>query len=130
MKKLMFTTLLFFTIGTMAFAQQKADHKKKHKTPEEKAQHLTDKLDKQLTLTPDQKSKIYTISLDGIKEAKSTHVKGEKADPSVKKAEMEKTDSQISAVLNSKQRKAYQEWKVEQIKKHDKKGHHKDEKKA
>jgi protein CpxP len=131
MKKLIFTALLFISMGSMAFAQQKADHKKEHKTPEEKAQHQTDKLDKELTLTADQKSKIYTINLNGIKEAKKNHVKGQKVDPSVKKLEMEKTDGQISALLNAKQRKAYQELKIEKNnKKQEKKDHHKDAKKA
>jgi protein CpxP len=127
MKKLIFTAILFISMGTMAMAQQ-ADHKKTHKTPEEKAQHLTNSLDKKLSLTADQKSKIYAISLDGIKQMKKSHVKGQKPDPSVMKTEMDKRDGQISAVLNSNQRKAYQEWKVEKMKsmkKHRKGDHHK-----
>lgn len=111
----MITAILFISMGTMAFAQ-KDEAKKHHKTPEEKAQKLAAALEKKLALTADQKAKIYTISLNGINEVQKNHVKGQKPDRTAMKAEFEKRDQQISAVLNDTQRKAYQEWKIEKMK--------------
>ena len=125
MKRLIFTALLFISMGTMAFAQQQDSTKRVRKTPEEKAQHMTDALAQKLSLTADQKAKIYTINLDGIKKAKENHVKGQKPDRAVMKASMEERDSQINSVLNDDQRKTYQELKAkraESFKKHGKKG--------
>jgi len=126
MRKLIFTAILFISMGTMAIAQD-ANTSKTRKTPEEKAQQLTNTLEKKLTLTADQKSKIYTISLDGMKQMKQNQVKGERPDREVMKAEMEKRDEQISKVLTDDQRKVYQDWKSEKMKsmKNNRKGNHK-----
>ena len=115
MKRLIFTAILFISMGSMAFAQQ-GDSKKVKKTPEEKAKHLTDELSNKLALTADQKTKVYAISLEGIKEQRENHKKGEKRDKTVIKADLEKRDAQISAVLNDAQRKTYQTWKMEKMK--------------
>ena len=111
----MIAAILFISMSTMAFAQEDGG-KKAHKTPEEKAQKLTNALEKKLSLTADQKSKIYVISLDGIKQMQKNRVKGQKPDRTVMRAELEKRDSQIIALLNDTQRKAYQEWKTEKLK--------------
>ena len=127
MRKLIFTAMLFISMGTMAFAQQDST-KKARKTPEERAQHATDALDKKLSLTADQKTKIYAINLDGIKKAKGKHVKGQKPNMAAMKAAMEERDGQISSVLNEGQRKSYDEIKAkraESFKKHGKKGNRK-----
>ncbi|HMI01184.1 MAG TPA: hypothetical protein VK541_01805 [Pedobacter sp.] len=124
MRKLIFTAILFISMGTMAFAQQDST-KRARKTPEERAQLFTDGLDKKLSLTAEQKTKIYAINLDGIKKAKDKHVKGQKPDRAAMKASMEERDSQISSVLNEGQRKTYEEIKAkraESFKKHGKKG--------
>jgi len=123
MKRLMFTAILFLGIGTMVFAQQTGGHKVK-RTPEEKAQHLTDALNKRLSLNDGQKSKVYAISLDGIKQFEAKKAKGEKPDRAAMKAELEKRDAQISAILNPDQQKAYQQWKAEKLEKMKKHGHH------
>lgn len=114
MKKTILTAILFISMGTMAFAQQ--DTKKVRKTPEEKAQHVADALEKKLSLTADQKSKVYAISLDGAKQQKENRADGQKPDRSAMKAEFEKRDSQINAVLTDSQQKIYQEWKAEKMK--------------
>ncbi|TKC06296.1 hypothetical protein [Pedobacter frigoris] len=114
MRKLILSAILFIGMGTMAFAQQN-DQKRERKTPEEKAQRLTDVLGKKLSLTADQKTKIYAINLEGIKEQKGRHVKGQKPDRSLLKAEFSKRDGQINAVLNDNQRKVYQDWKTEKM---------------
>ncbi len=116
MRKLILTAAVFIGMGTMAFAQ---NVEKQHKTPEEKAQHITDMLDKNLSLTADQKSKIYTLNLDEIKKLKAAHVKGEKRDPAVMKAAADKRDMEINNILTDKQRVAYKAFKAK--KKADKK---------
>ncbi|MGY4386580.1 protein CpxP [Pedobacter sp. UYP24] len=123
MRKLILTAAVFIGMGTMAFAQ-KAE--KQHKTPEEKAQHATDVLDKKLSLTADQKSKVYALNLAEIKKIKATHVKGEKKDPAVMKAAFDERDSKINSILNDKQRvtyKAFRDKKQQEKKAH--KGNHK-----
>ena len=122
----MITAILFIGMGTMAFAQDGA--KRQHKTPEEKAQQLTNDLEQKLSLTADQKSKVYAISLNGLQEMKKNRVKGQKPDRGAMLAEFQKRDAQISAVLNPAQRQAYQDWKLEKMKsmkEHGKKGHKK-----
>jgi len=98
----------------MVFAQQN-DQKRERKTPEQKAKHLTDALDKKLSLTADQKTKVYAISLEGVKTQYEKRTKGQRPDRAVMKAEFEKRDGQINAVLNDQQRKLYQEWKTEKM---------------
>ncbi|HKG07214.1 MAG TPA: hypothetical protein VKB19_12180 [Pedobacter sp.] len=129
MRKLIFTAILFISMGTMAFAQD-GTHKAK-KTPEEKAQKLTASLEKKLTLTADQKTKIYAISLEGLKKVEAGKVEGQKPDRAAMKAELEKRDGQINALLNDNQRKLYGEWKAEKMKsmkKHGKRGEKKTDK--
>lgn len=124
MRKIILTAVLFISMGTMAFAQQDKSNKVR-KTPEERAQHLTDALDKKLALSADQKSKVYAITFDGLKKWKENRTEGQKPDRAVMKAELEKRDAQISAVLNDQQKKTYQEWKAEKMKsmkKHGKRG--------
>ncbi|MHA4896172.1 hypothetical protein ACXZ1K_15580 [Pedobacter sp. PWIIR3] len=110
MRKLILTATLFIAMGTMAFAQTTQD-KKQHKTPEERAQIATDKMDKKLSLSADQKSKIYAINLDGMKKLKDAHVKGEKRDPAKMKAAMDERDNKINNILNDKQRITFKELK-------------------
>lgn len=111
MKKILFTALLFISMGTLAFAQNDGPKKSK-KTPEEKAQHAADHLAKKLSLTADQKTKIYAIDLESFKAAKATRVKGQKHDKSILSAEMAKRDQKINEILNDGQRKIYAELKA------------------
>ncbi|RZL33193.1 MAG: hypothetical protein EOP00_33100 [Pedobacter sp.] len=120
MKRIILSAILFIGMSTIAFAQQDIQ-KKERKTPEDKAQHVTDALGKKLSLTADQKSKVYAISLGGLKNNKRDHIKGQKPDRSLMKAELEKRDQQILAVLNTDQKTIYQQWKkekMESMKKH------------
>jgi protein CpxP len=123
MKKLIFTTLCLVCMMTMSFAQKTDD--KSRKTPQEKAQHATDELSKKLSLTADQKSKIYAINLESSTKTKDAKKSGKK-DKSAGKAEKEQ---KISAVLNDTQRKTYEDIKAKKeakkAKKEAKKGDHK-----
>jgi protein CpxP len=110
MKKFILSAILFISMGTMAMAQT-TDNKKVQKTPEERAQRATDMLDKKLSLTADQKSKIYALNLDDMKKVKPKHVKGEKRDMTAMKAAMDERDTKINSILDEKQRTSYKEWK-------------------
>ncbi|TDQ06929.1 hypothetical protein [Pedobacter metabolipauper] len=115
MRKLIFTAILFISMGTMAFAQQ-GKGKKESKTPEQRSQHAAEALTKKLSLSADQKSKVYAINLESFNKAKANHVKGEKPDKAVMKAALEDRDHKISAVLNDTQLKAYQDLKADRKK--------------
>lgn len=109
MKKLILSAILLISMGTVAMAQN--NDKKVQKTPEERAQKATDMLDKKLSLTADQKSKIYALNLEDMKKAKDHHVKGEKRDFTAMKTAMDRRDAKINNILNDKQRVGYKEWK-------------------
>ncbi|MFP5079545.1 hypothetical protein [Pedobacter sp. JCM 36344] len=109
MKKLILSAILFISMGTVAMSQ--TDNKKVQKTPEERAQRSTDMLDKKLSLTADQKTKIYALNLAEMNKMKEKHVKGEKRDMTAMKAAMEERDTKINNILDKKQRSSYKEWK-------------------
>jgi len=111
MKKFIFTALLFISLGTMSFAQTNGQ-KRQHKTPEERAQHTADMLEKKLSLTADQKSQIYAIHLEGMKNFKKKGNDGQKFDGAAMKSAMEDRDDKINKVLNDTQRNAYKELKA------------------
>lgn len=85
--------------------------KKVKKTPEDRAQHATDALDKKLALTADQKAKVYALNLEDMRKPKAKHVKGEKRDIVAMKAAMDERDLKINNILDEKQRVSYKEWK-------------------
>lgn len=109
MKKLILSAILFISMGTIAMAQ--TDGKKVQKTPEERAQHATDALDKKLALTADQKAKVYALNLEDMRKPRAKHVKGEKRDMTAMKAAMDERDLKINNILDEKQRVSYKEWK-------------------
>ena len=109
MKKLILSAILFISMGTVAMAQN--TDKRVQKTPEERAQRATDMLDKKLSLTADQKAKVYALNLEDMQKAKSNHVKGEKRDFTAMKAAMAERDTKINNILNDKQRTDYKAWK-------------------
>jgi len=109
MKKLILSAILFISMGTVAMSQ--TDNKKVQKTPEERAQRSTDMLDRKLSLTADQKTKIYALNLSEMNKMKEKHVKGEKRDMTAMKAAMEERDTKINNILDKKQRSSYKEWK-------------------
>ena len=109
MKKLILSAIVFISMGTVTMAQ--STDRKVQKTPEERAQHATDVLDKKLSLTADQKSKIYALNLEDMKMPKVKHVKGEKRDMTAMKARMDAKDAKMNTILNDKQRVTYREWK-------------------
>ncbi len=106
------------SLGTIASAQTAV---KPHKTPQQKAELLSNKLQKKLDLNADQTNKIHTILLsqatkvDSIKQAQNTADK--KGNRKALRAIMESTDSQISSVLNADQQKKYTALKAAKLEK-------------
>ena len=109
MKKLILSAIVFIGMGTVTMAQ--STDRKVQKTPEERAQHATDVLDKKLSFTADQKTKVYALNLEDMRMPKVKHVKGEKRDMTAMKARMDAKDAKMNTILNDKQRVTYREWK-------------------
>lgn len=126
MRKILFVTALFLGMSTMLFAQHQA--KGENKTPEQRAEFMTAALNKQLSLSEDQKAKIYAINLDRAKRFETLKAdKQAKDKQSEARASFKKDDEQILAILNDAQKKTYQELKA---KAHAKGRHHKGKKPA
>ncbi|WP_207423015.1 DUF4890 domain-containing protein [Desertivirga brevis] len=117
MKKLILTALLFAGLATAGFSQERqGKHQREHKTPEQRAQHVTDVLDKKLSLNDKQKNQIYKINLERAKEMEKLHSSGEKRDKKdfeQAKKLFQESDNKISKVLNNDQRKQYEDLKAQ-----------------
>lgn len=100
MKKIIFA---FILLGwqLVAHAQEKAV-----KTPEEKAKHLSEKWAKDLSLSEDQKNKLYTIAFSNIQSIEKTRAQNS-SDKAVKHAEMkvhrENFENEVRAILTKDQ---------------------------
>jgi len=111
MRKLILSAILLAGLTSTGFSQDRPQ--RSQRTPEERAQKITNELDQKLSLSQKQKQEIYKINLEraqsrqhaqGIKNDKSSSQKREKFDDQ---------DDKISKVLNSKQRSVYNEYKAE-----------------
>jgi len=64
MKKLIFSSvLILFGLGTYAQNPSANKPNAKARTPEQRAEHLTNSMNKKVTLTAEQKTKIYDVNL-------------------------------------------------------------------
>jgi Spy/CpxP family protein refolding chaperone len=105
MKKLL---LMIFLAGSVAFAQ--AQTQRAHKTPEQKAKHMTEALNKKLALSADQSAKVSAIltksaaQMDSLKAHRSTD---RKANMQSRKAIMANTDASLKTVLTAEQQTTY-----------------------
>jgi Spy/CpxP family protein refolding chaperone len=106
MKKILL--MITFLAGTAVFAQ--AQTPKAHKTPEQKAQHMTAALNKKLALSADQSAKVNAIfaksavSMDSLKANKSAD---RKANMQARKAIMANNDASLKTVLTADQQTKY-----------------------
>ena len=124
MKKLILSTLLFLGLTVTGFSQEKTE--RAHKTPEQRAQMITDALDKKLSLSESQKTQIYQINLERAQAM--NNLKDDKAnvDKSQIKAQVEASENKILSVLNDNQKATYAQFKAEREAKHkEHKGGHK-----
>lgn len=111
---MMIAAVLFISMSTMAFAQQR-DGRKRHSTPEERAQKAAYMLSTKLSLSEAQKSKIYAINLESIKEINADRQKRKEEERKVMKDAMQKREEQITSLLDDTQKSAYQSLKKERM---------------
>jgi hypothetical protein len=99
-----------FTVNTVY--SQFEDFKQK-KTPEERAQKFSEKLSKELSLSSDQQSSVYSIMLAHC--TKADEIRAAETDKDSRKSQIkslwESTDVQIQNVLNEEQVTKYNELK-------------------
>lgn len=120
--KRLFLTLAIAAIGfTGSFAQ---DTPKEKLSPAQKAEKSTAKLQKELSLSADQKKKIYVIELDKANKGEEWHKKNKeakKAQKSQHEALKKSTEEQINKVLTPEQQKKLSAIHAEKKDKKDKK---------
>jgi periplasmic protein CpxP/Spy len=112
MKKLMITAALLCGLLSAGYSQEG----KQKKTPEERAQYATNTMEKNLSLTADQKSKIYEINLERAKkmdELNSANKAERKAKFKKQKKLIEDSDQQLKGVLTTEQQKSYEDLKTQ-----------------
>jgi periplasmic protein CpxP/Spy len=128
---IVFAVTAFVVSANTIFSQ---DFKFK-KTPEERAQHRAEKMQKNLSLTDDQYKQVYSALLSQAQQMKDLKASKE-TDKTARKEKMktiwQNTDATISGILNSEQQTKYQQMKEKRKEKHkQKKGmkkHKKDKK--
>lgn len=117
MKKLMVTAAILVSSVCLSFAQDRmANDNRERKTPEERAQLMTNGLEKKLTLSADQKAKVYKINLERAKkvdEFQNARTDDRKKQMEARRSLMEDSDKKLSEVLTADQKKIYVELKSE-----------------
>jgi protein CpxP len=84
------------------------------RSPEQRAQMATDALEKRLSLTADQKAKVYALNLERAEKMEKTmkaQQEFRKAQLQKQKALMEDSDKKLTKILTEEQQKSYQEMK-------------------
>ena len=119
MKKFILSVMLFVGITAAGFAQEKPQ--RVHKSPEERAQKMTDVMTSKLSLSDTQKTQIYQINLERAQAIEKLKADKKEIDRAQVKAQFEASDKKITAVLNEEQRLSYAKFKEERkerMKKH------------
>lgn len=114
MKQLILSAILFLGITTTGFSQER--NQRVQKSPEGKAQRMTDALDHKLSLTDKQKAEIYKINLDRAQSA-GDFKKNKREVSSQRKAQFEVNENKILNVLNAEQKASYNELKAQRLEK-------------
>ncbi|MES3018457.1 MAG: hypothetical protein V4721_11790 [Bacteroidota bacterium] len=130
MKRLMITAALVAGLATLGYSQDKPERQRREgdrterpggeqrqaRTPEQRAQMATDALEKKLSLTADQKAKVYALNLERAERMEKT-MKSErefrKEQMEKQKAMMEDSDKKLSKILTKEQQKSYDDMKKE-----------------
>ncbi|WP_276346319.1 hypothetical protein [Daejeonella sp. JGW-45] len=137
MKRLMVTAALVASLITVGYSQDKPERtrtegqrperphvdgqrpertrlERQERTPEQRAQMATDALEKKLSLTADQKAKVYALNLERAEKME----KAMKSEREFRKAQMEKqrslmaeSDKKLAKILTEEQQKSYDEMK-------------------
>jgi len=118
MKRLIFAAL--FILGTAAAGSAQERPNRDKKTPEQRAQLMTDSYNKKLSLSEKQRSEIYKINLERAKNMEKLH-KSSKASHEKDLAKSKKlhqaSENKINKVLNEQQRKTYASMKSHKMEK-------------
>ena len=113
MKKLLLIAMLS-SIGFAAMAQKGGQ--RGSSTPEERAERMTNRMAEELSLSDDQKQKIYQINLDHAKK-RQAEMDERREEMKAKRAEMEADmkaqNQQIEALLTDEQKTKWAEVKAE-----------------
>ena len=115
MKKLVLSAILVLGITLSGFSQEKPQ--RTQKSPEERAQRMTDALDKKLSLTENQKQQVYQLNLERAQAMQHSKGTGKHQDMSQRKAQFEANESRLLSILNTDQRSAYEQLKAERAEK-------------
>ena len=113
MKKLILSAIFLLGISASGFSQER--NKRDQFSPEERAQKMTDMLDNRLSLSADQKSKIYRINLDRAKEMGKFEGQRGTKDLSKRKATYQANEEKILRVLNKNQKESYKKLKADRM---------------
>ncbi|MFD2162973.1 DUF4890 domain-containing protein [Paradesertivirga mongoliensis] len=112
MKKLILGAIFFFGLSATGFSQDKSP--RVQKSPEERAQKMTDAMAQKLALTENQKTQIYQINLERAQAmSKFRGAKQEGVDRSQMKTQFEANESRLMSVLNEQQRATYAQLKAQ-----------------
>jgi F0F1-type ATP synthase alpha subunit len=111
MKKIILSAILFLGISTIGFSQERPQ--KEQRSPEERAQKMTDALDKKLSLNASQKAEIYKIYLERAQTMHKMRAEKKKADMTEMKAKFEANENKILSILDEKQKVTYNQLKAE-----------------
>lgn len=111
MRKLILSAILLAGLTSSGFSQNRPQ--KSLRTPEERAQRITNELDQKLSLSQKQKQEIYKITLERAQTRQ--HARGSKTDRAnfQKREKFDNQEDKISKVLNSKQLSVYNQHKIE-----------------
>jgi len=125
-KRIGFIAVLFITsLFAVSNIYSQTSDKAPKKTPEERAKNRSEKMTKHLSLTDEQKQKVYDIWYSHCTQADA--LRNSTTDKETRKSEMKKlfesTDTQLQSVLTSDQLTKYNEMKEKMKEK--RKGKHK-----
>lgn len=114
MKKIVLTLSVCIALSLTGFAQKDSTNKIK-RTPEQRAQQMTQGFSKRLSLTEEQSSKIYTIHLVHLQKMEAAKANKLKAERGSMQTGMDHLNAQVNAVLTEEQRKLLEEQKKERL---------------
>lgn len=110
MKKVSLLALSLLAISGITYAQQNPmKHKMEHHggkhqeklTPEQRAQKHVDRLNQEVSLTEDQKSKVYELALAKAKKVDEARTQNQSADKGALKKQMKSTQNDFHEELKS-----------------------------
>ena len=117
MKKLIFSSI-FILVGLGTYAQNTSVKPNgKARTAEQRAEHLTNWMNQKLTLTAEQKTKVYDVNLKYAKinqEARAKDADNKKAIRQELQANEAEREAEFKTILTPDQLKAFQAAKEEQ----------------